>query len=198
MRFWHSSHATGCYLTNTFRSLVWWSSSTWMHTTSYSWNGCHLPGQVRNGEDSSVCPFDSPTDWACSWTGGGPCSLSHSWVGISGRSFIHYVWMGRAILDSPWCVEFTIPVFTISGTLLHVSLKDCLIGGSSGMQSLMEENWFAADLPRVWEVQHLPPWHQGGSVLWWCECQDPQGPVEKWVPSHCCGDTWPYSGSNQR
>jgi hypothetical protein len=37
--------------------------------------------------------------------------------------------------------------FTISGTLLHVSIKECLIGGSSGMQSLMEENWFAADLP---------------------------------------------------
>ncbi len=62
------------------------------------------------------------------------------------------------------------------------------------IEVLTDQNLCAVDLPWVWEVQHLPSWHQGGSVLWWCEHQDPQGPVEEWVPSYCGRHTWPNSG----
>ncbi len=60
--------------------------------------------------------------------------------------------VGHSFLMSGWACQDADPswihhdmlnsqsqFFTISDTLFHVSIKDYLIGGSSGMQSLMEE-----------------------------------------------------------
>ncbi len=172
-----------------------WSSSTWVHTTGNSWDGCHLPGQVRNGEDSSVCPFYPPADWACNWTGGGTCPLPHSRVGVSGRPLMLHCWASLSRCDFPFQIYSDIWVCDPSfhcPPLAHF-LKS-LADRRGCIEVLMDQTLCAVDLPWVWEVQHLPPWHQGGSVLWWCEHQDPQGPVEEWVPSYCGRHTWPNSG----